>query len=205
MSRAHFIPLSRGLGPFRTTTGRSKPYRSRQCRRRSRPPASGISYCRPPLDWLLSSDRFSSATKRAASPQRQNQCHDASREALCSANWGGPLHKQNSYRHHDQGFYAGHGNTETNLAHNSLKLELGLLVSHGASPAPFSTPMDHAGSRGIVPAAEPIIGVRDRLGSKGEEAPGPDEPFRMLRHKKAQHAGPKPRADSRNAARAGSV
>ena len=88
-------------------------YRSLQCRRRSRPPASGISYCRPPLDLLLSSDRFSSAAKRAASPQRQNQCHDASREALCSANWGGPLHKQNSYRHHDQGFYAGHGNTET--------------------------------------------------------------------------------------------
>jgi hypothetical protein len=61
-------------------------YRSLQCRRRSRPPASGISYCRPPLDWLLFSDRFSSATKRAASPQRQNQCHDASREARCSAN-----------------------------------------------------------------------------------------------------------------------
>jgi hypothetical protein len=111
-------------------------YRSLQCRRRSRPPASGISYCRPPLDLLLSSDRFSSATKRAASPQRQNQCHDASREALCSANWGGPLHKQNSYRHHDQGFYAGHGNTETNLAHNSLRLELGLLASHGVSPTP---------------------------------------------------------------------
>ena len=66
-------------------------------------------------------------------------------------------------------------------------------------------PNGSRGSRGIVPAAEPIIGDRDRLGSKGEEAPGPDEPFRMLRHKKAQHAGPKPRADSRKAADAGSV
>jgi hypothetical protein len=125
-------------------------YRSLQCRRRSRPPASGISYCRPPLDWLLFSDRFSSATKRAASPQRQNQCHDASRGALCSANWGGPLHKQNSYRHYDQGFYAGHGNTETNLAQTLSDWNSGCLLRTAFLPRHLN-PNGSRGSRGIVP------------------------------------------------------
>jgi len=69
-----------------------------------------------------------------------------------AANWGGPLHQQNNYRHRDQGFYARDGDAKAKIGHIAFRRIFELPELHVVSRRRCRMPNRSRVRSEIVPA-----------------------------------------------------